>query len=249
MVGVQTIRKSSPKRRRTQDRRDSRKSTEMSSKISPKPCPAQTVEPRLPAMLSVVFPSPSEVCKLPAEVQGGFVERTAKFCEKAIYCIDAGVAQVSTSGRRESDTASAASVRIAAVEDAVLADMVRFREVPVAREFVEMTLWRRLRNANEQAVASVKEACVEISAPCDDDASIECSDTEKNVRIPRSFASFKQVHMRTMTENYATDLERLRSIEAMDGEKVHFLVRCLEAGADLAASLSTSDWSNCIREM
>jgi Ribosome-assembly protein 3 len=245
MVGVQTIRKSSPKRLRAQGTRDSRKST---SKMSPQPHSAQTAEPCLRAMLGAVFPSPSEVCKLPTEVQEGFVERAAKLCEKAIYCIDAGVAQLSTSGRRESGTASAASGRIAAVEDAVLADMVRFREVPVAREFVGMTLWRRLRNANEQAVVSVREACAEIIAHCENDASIKRSDTE-NVRIPRSFASFKQAHMRTMTENFAADLERLRSIEAMDGEKVQFLVRCLEAGADLAASLSTSDWSNCIREL
>jgi Ribosome-assembly protein 3 len=245
MVGVQTIRKSSPKRLRAQGTRDSRKSTENSSKMSPQPHSAQTAEPCLRAMLGAVFPSPSEVCKLPTEVQEGFVERAAKLCEKAIYCIDAGVAQLSTSGRRE---IGAASGRIAAVEDAVLADMVRFREVPVAREFVEMTLWRRLRNANEQAVVSVREACAEISAQCENDATIKRSDTE-NVRIPRSFASFKQAHMRTMTENFAADLERLRSIEAMDGEKVQFLVRCLEAGADLAASLSTSDWSNCIREL
>jgi hypothetical protein len=46
------------------------------------------------------------------------------------------------------------------------------------------------------------------------------------------------MYMRNITERYADDLETLRASENLDGERVQFLMQCLESGADLFASLS-----------
>jgi hypothetical protein len=189
-----------------------------------------------PILFDAILPSPLHVSRLREEAQAKFVKRLGMFCEKAIYCIDAGVGALIAN--RHHATPSA---KVSSVEDAILADMVRLREVPVAREFVDMTLWRRLRKANESAIAAVADSCFGSSGEAAESAkvtSMQRPTSNKTAHAPRSFASYKQLHMRNITERYADDLELLRSSEVMDGERVQFLLQCLDAGAELASSLS-----------
>jgi hypothetical protein len=189
-----------------------------------------------PILFDAILPSPLHVSRLREEAQAKFVKRLGMSCEKAIYCIDAGVGALIAN--RHHATGSA---KVSSVEDAILADMVRLREVPVAREFVDMTLWRRLRKANESAIAAVADACFGNSGEAAESAKVTSTrspTSNKTAHAPRSFASYKQLHMRNITERYADDLELLRSSEVMDGERVQFLLQCLDAGAELASALS-----------
>jgi Ribosome-assembly protein 3 len=178
----------------------------------------------LPSLAATALPSPSEVRALPLAAQTEFINRAAQLCEKAVHTVDDGVAALNA-GSGISPIAAAGN----SVEDAVLADMVRLRGVPMAREFVEMTLWRRLRNANTKVLAAVDAISGGDEGPI--------AAVGDGARTIKASASFKQMYMQDITKRYAKDLEALRASEDLDGERVQFLMQCLQSGADLFAGL------------
>jgi hypothetical protein len=194
---------------------------------------ARAESPPLPAAVSALLPDPEVVQQLPPAVQDAFTSKVADFCERTIRAIDGGVAALAPPSRAVDDGGAAGKAR--AVEDAVLADMARLRGVPLAREFVDMTLWRRLRNANNRVVATVEAAC-DAAGP-GSAAAIAGGSASEGTRMQGRGLSFRQVHMETLTERFADDLSKLHEGEKMTGERVQFLLRCLEEGADLFAGL------------
>lgn len=213
----------------------------------------------LPGVAATLLLTPSQIRGLNVEAQFSFVSKTADLCERAIRAIDAGVAGLSA-GLNEAKTSEAnftrsavasevhehhvdeneiyasISSQITRVEDAVLADMVKLRGQPMAREFVEMTLWRRVRNINAKVLAEIEAECSQFGGKTGfvvNESHLVGDDAPR-----KSFApSLKDVYMENLTESFAEDLERLRVEERMDGDRVNFLLRCLEEGADLFASL------------
>ena len=113
---------------------------------------------------------------------------------------------------------------VASVEDTVLGDMARLRDQSGAREFVECTLWRRIRALNSKVFSS--------SGGDTEDPGV--SSSEK-----LTFETLSHAHLTTLTERFAKDLETLHEKESMDTDKVARLLKCLAEGADLFAAYRT----------
>jgi Ribosome-assembly protein 3 len=190
----------------------------------------------LPAAVSVVLPSQSAVQCMSADEQDAFVTRAAELCESSIRLIDAGMS--SLTARRANNDGNAAATTASRLEDTVLADMARLRDAPVAREFTDSTIWRRLRGLSDKAVAAVDAACADAVGG---DAGGKTGGGADSVSRENGAASFKQMHLQTMTGQFADELAKLHEVEKMDGQRVQYLLRCLEEGANLFAGIVPTD--------
>lgn len=215
-------------------------------------------EKDFPGVSGCEFPLPDQVRSLEEEAQSRFVSRAAGMCEKAIHAIDACTAalniEYAKSAPRAVERSSAqpddilesvldekeipdsVSRQIATVEDAVLADMVKLRNVPIAREYVEITLWRRMHSVNAKVIAEVDRLCTH-SKMSDEMRSEEPEGADGSFPRRAFTPSLKDLYMNNLTDKFAEDLEKLRVEEDMDGERVQFLLRCLEEGADIFATV------------
>lgn len=190
--------------------------------------------PFFPAAASAELPPRAALQSLPAEFQDAFVSKAAALCEKSLHLIGAGTAALGT--RQPSDDPGAGPSSTATwLEDTVLADMARLRSVPVARAFVDCTLWRRLRSASDRVRASVDAAC---EADGKGEPTYQAEVEGEGGSRKGSSLSFKQMHMQSITSHFADDLAKLHEVEQMDGKRVQYLLRCLEEGANLFADVA-----------
>lgn len=216
------------------EKKRKRSSGEKESKKKKKEKRPRAETPCFPAAACAELPPRAAVQSLPVEFQDSFVSKAAALCEKSLRLMDVGTAALGTR-QQKGDAGDAPTSTVTWLEDTVLADMVRLRGAPVAREFVDCTLWRRLRSASDKARASVDAACkADGRREATGDAEVEAEGGPRN----GSSLSFKQMHMQSMTDRFADDLTKLHEIEQMDGKRVQYLLRCLEEGANLFADLA-----------
>lgn len=173
-----------------------------------------------PAAACAPLPQPDVVRKADAATQDIFVNKAAALCERIVVSMDSGIATLSPAPGPVGDERGTS----AGIEDTILADMARLRGVPVAREYVDISLWRWMRSANGRVLAAIDAACAI-------EGSTAAGPTlDGTVSRP---VSFKEMHLERMTNDFSRDLAKLHEVEEMDGKQVQFLLRCLEEGADL----------------
>lgn len=192
----------------------------------------------VPVAVCSKLPSKEVIQKLPEVTQDAFLTATGGFCERAIRCVHSGVCSLAPSDDTRVDGGGAGAQKAAAVEDIVLADMARLRGVPLAREYTDITLWRRLRNTNARVIAAVEGACEGV----DETGRVSETVTENEGQTGKASSggggvSFRKARMQTLTERFADDLGKLHETEQMGSERVKFLLRCLEEGVDVFAGL------------
>lgn len=176
---------------------------------------------------------PEQVKALDEESQGKVIRATAGLCERLMYLIHD---TITTANRwTKSDTKDDGT----AMEESVVNDMMRLKKVPLAKQYVEMTLWRRIAQLNRDLLLAASrlgfgKGFADNSARghgkqglllhCENDPDAE-------------FVSYREAHMKTIVEQYSESLEKMREAESMDADRVQFLLRCLDSGASLFGNL------------
>lgn len=201
----------------------------------PKDATDQQEELSLPACARTYFPNAEQLRHLEPSVQDEVVNCAASLTETMARTMH-GTLQVLSRDRCSSTGRPEVPVETKSVEDVLLADMVRLKGAPTAREFVDATIWRRIKDLNkdiEQLVASFEsKSSKRIGVN-------PSSEVEKSSRGPSKRDAFvlslKQKHMRHMAKAFEKDMDELRKSEDMDAEGVQFLLQCFEAGAEVYA--------------
>lgn len=123
------------------------------------------------------------------------------------------------------------------IEEALTRDMARFRTFPVAKQYVSMTLWRRIRQMTRDHLhASSKIGFGKGYAEPgmgEDQGLLLHREGDPDAE----FVSYKEAYMKDFVERHQQSLDTLREREQMDETRVRFLLRCLDAGSSLAANL------------
>eukprot|EP00177_Eucheuma_denticulatum_P002890 GFKZ01005196.1.p1 GENE.GFKZ01005196.1~~GFKZ01005196.1.p1 ORF type:complete len:503 (+),score=101.45 GFKZ01005196.1:143-1651(+) len=127
------------------------------------------------------------------------------------------------------------------IEEALTRDMARFSMFPIARQYVSMTLWRRIQQmTRDHLLASSK---IGFGKGYADPGKGE----DHGLLLHREgdpdaeFVSYKEAYMKDLVEQHQENLDTLREREQMDETRVRFLLRCLDAGSSLAANLRCLD--------
>lgn len=212
-----------------------KKKSKRARSVTPEPPPA----PLLPAAVTTELPSKDSVQNISPAAQDAFITTTGGFCERAVRCVHSGVRSLAPGDAVPVvDGAGSGVQKAAAVEDIVLADMARLRSVPLARQFTDITLWRRLRSANNRVISAVEGACDAVDGGAKNGGK-GAGTKEQEARAPGEAGrvSFRKARMESLTERFAGELGKLHESEKMGSERVKFLLRCLEEGADIFAGL------------
>lgn len=125
-------------------------------------------------------------------------------------------------------------------QNQVTDDMIRLRHLPIARQCVEMTLWHHVARFNTDCASRVKSIGYGAAIPKKETAKPGLMNHDEDVN-GEVFNSFKNRYMNNILDTYQEDLEKIRQNEGLDEEHVHFLRRCLDAGADLFAHIKAWD--------
>lgn len=178
------------------------------------------------------FPSKEDVKSMSGEDQHKFFKSLGSSCEKLLRLIDE--VEMETSLWRDSapeprDAEEAAM----ALEDTLLSDMARLKNAPIARQFTELSLWKRVKKFNEKQLAHI-ESLYKLDGAGGSDGG-EKADAAAEDKKTRDFVSFKQAHMSHMTSQYEKDLEAIRKAETLDVAGVETLLRLLDVSTDLYA--------------
>lgn len=176
-------------------------------------------------LAALELPSGLKVQSMAKEEQHKYFESVTSLCENLIQLID-------ETARTFSTTAEEASA-----EEQLLSDMVRLKNVPLARRYVDMALWRRVKSYSRERIqiaadlgygtgkrASKSSGLLLVHSPGD---------------IDPNFLSYRDVYLKTFVKRYEDDLNKIRESESLDAEQATFLMRCLESGADLFGNLKS----------
>lgn len=126
------------------------------------------------------------------------------------------------------------------LNEQLMADMVKLKRLPLARRYVEMTLWQRVTQFNEECLSKIESLAFGAGE-------IESSEKRPGILLHRSdskdvkFNSFRDKYMKNLLDDHEEDLEKLRLTEGMDEEQVASLRRCLESSAALFANVKCLD--------
>lgn len=179
-------------------------------------------------MSSLSLPPLADLEGMDAEAQHKYLKRVAKQCEKVITLIDDSL----TKFERKEGALS--------IEEQITTDMARLKKLPLAKQYREMTLWRRVRQFNEGRLADAKRVgygagVVEVG---NDNGLLLHQKGDKDEK----FVSYRDVYLKNVVDRYQNDLNKIREKEGLDEEQTTFLISCLEASADIYANLQ------CIEE-
>lgn len=127
------------------------------------------------------------------------------------------------------------------MEEQLTSDMVRLRRLPLAKQYVEMTMWRDVRIFSRDRLAAAEALAYGRG---------KGKQAEGQLLMHRSgdsdlkFVSYRDAHMKGIVSRFRSDLEKIRQMEALDKNQASFLLSCLESGADLYGNLKCLDDSN-----
>lgn len=180
---------------------------------------------------AVQLPTAATVRAMPVEHRHAYITQVTTQCERVLGTIHDAL---STNEKRAS-----ADV-LPSLDEQLLADMVRLKHLPLARRYVEITLWKRVAQFNSDSLAQVQ-ACAygagNAQAEKNRDGFLLHQSDSKDVQ----FNSFRDVYLKNLLENHEDDLEKIRLEEGMDIEQVSFLRKCLQSSADLFANVKCWD--------
>lgn len=176
---------------------------------------------------------PQALRSLDSKTQVSMVGASADFCERIMYLIHD---TVSTAKKWMNPNADDDAVDL---EESVVSDMVRLKKVPLAKQYVEMTLWRRVAELNRDHLLAASQLGFgkgfskgDLQPPTSQGLLLHREDDPD-----AKFVSYRQAYMKNVVEQYSESLEKMREEESMDAYRVQFLLRCLDAGASLFGNL------------
>lgn len=183
---------------------------------------------------AVPFPSREHVHALDDAERHKFIKTSASFCERLVHVMHKLIVSANQWMKieRKDD--------FIAIEEALTNDMARLKKLPLARQYVEMTLWRRILQLNQdhlQAASKIGfgKGLVHSGGPHQGLVLHLRDDPDA------AFVSYREAHMSNLVERFQDSLEKMRNIEKMDSGQAHFLLRCLDAGSNLFANLKCLD--------
>lgn len=183
-----------------------------------------------PLVSGLSLPMREDVKSMSGKDQHKFFTALGSSCEKLLRLIDEVETETSLWRDAAPDMRDSEEAAMA-LEDTLVADMARLKNAPIARQFTEMSLWKRLKKFNEKQLAHI--ATLQKLDGDDDDA--KKKEAPPDGERKREFVSFKQAHMKHMTSTYEKDLEEIRNAESLDVVGVETLLRCLDVSTDLYA--------------
>ncbi|PXF46307.1 hypothetical protein BWQ96_03963 [Gracilariopsis chorda] len=176
-------------------------------------------------MSALDLPSGSVIQSMPPEAQHGYFESVTGVCEKLIQLIDETVRTFS----KTSEEVSA--------EEQLISDMVRLKNVPMARRYVDMTLWRRVKSYSRERLRTARDLGYGSGNRASRDSGALLVHSQGD--IDPDFLSYRDAYLKTVIHRYEDDLNKIRESERLDAEQATFLMRCLESGADLFGNLKS----------
>lgn len=163
-----------------------------------------------------------EVKEMKTESQNSYINKVAEQSESLLRLVDEAMRVVSNTKEEVS------------IEEQLIADMMKLKNLPLARRYVEMTLWRRVKLFSQERVKIVEQLGYGSGERKGEGEGIllhPAGDLNPN------FVSYRDAYLRTIMDRYQNDLEKIRESESLDVENTRFLLRCMESGADLFGNL------------
>lgn len=183
---------------------------------------------------AIPLPSRAHVRALDDVERHKFIKTSASFCERLVYMMHNIIVSANQwmKVERKDD--------FIAIEDALTNDMARLKKIPLARQYVEMTLWRRILQLNRDHLQAASKVGF--------GKGIARSEMPQQGLVlhlrddpDAEFVSYKEAHMTNLVDRFHESLEKMRNIENMDSGQAQFLLRCLDAGSNLFGNLKCLD--------
>ncbi|KAI0559159.1 hypothetical protein FGB62_166g055 [Gracilaria domingensis] len=172
-------------------------------------------------LTSLKLPLRKEVSSLPQEGQHKYIQGVTEVCEKLIQLLDETVLAFS----KNEDGLG--------VEEQLMSDMARLKNIPIARRYVEMTLWRRVKLFSRERLEAAEELGYGNGKKEKGDGFL----LHPSGGVDPNFVSYRDAYLKTVIERYQDELDKIRVRESLDAERVESLLQCLQSGADLFANL------------
>lgn len=177
------------------------------------------------------LPNSEQVKMLNATDQQITISTRAALCERIMDLLhDTIVAGNQWTKSESKDDATA-------MEEALTNDLIRLKMVPLAKQYVEMTLWKRVERLTREQLRAASKLGFGKGSAVKGTMSSQGSLLHRDDDPDAEFVSYREAYMKTVVDRYRDDLEKMRLAEDMDVERVQFLLRCLDSGASLFANL------------
>lgn len=183
---------------------------------------------------AIPFPSREHVYALGDAERHKFIKTSASFCGRLVQIMHKLIVSANQwmKVERKDD--------FTAIEEALTSDMARLKKLPLARQYVEMTLWRRILQLNQDHLQAASKIGfgkgLVHSGGLHQGLVLHLRDDPD-----AEFVSYREAHMSNLVERFHESLEKMRNIEKMDSGQAHFLLRCLDAGSNLFGNLKCLD--------
>lgn len=226
--------KDAGKVRTSKTKRIKKKEKDMQSMMKPSESPTQglyddgdKMEPYFHGATCLRLPSGDFVRAQSIPEQHNYLKKVSAQSEKLISLIHDSL----TAMKKTEDDVD--------IEEQLASDMIRMKRVPLAKRYVEMTLWRRVRLFNEEGLSAAQSVGYGGGHIEDDVSSKMLLHSARN--SDARFVSYRDAYLKGVVERFQDDLEKIREREALDAGQVSSLLRSLEAGADLFSTLKCVD--------
>lgn len=165
-------------------------------------------------------------------------------CQSIVTCLHNMLTVVEKSDNLKQGSGS----QDVSVEEELTSDLARLKHTPLAKRYVEMTLWKRISKFQDDSMTLVRDlnygeldhvnpkANIRPGNEGSDGPSIREADS-----TDLKFNSFRDKYLKHVLEHHEEDLERIRVNEAMDEDHVKFLRHWLDTSAALYANVKCWD--------
>lgn len=183
-------------------------------------------------LTALELPSSKVVQQMDSHQQHEHITSLGKDCEKIISllldCLTSGNNQ---DGETENNTTT---------HEQMIADMARLKRVSLAKQYVEMTLWRRIKQSNRKHLAMLEKLGYGLGMN-QQHSSGNIAPTNDGAQNDPELLSYKDKFLKGVLNNHSEELDKVREKESLDADDVAYMVTCLEAGSDLYANLTRLD--------
>lgn len=184
-------------------------------------------------------PTRQELKSMASDQQLACFQQLGESCERILRLIDdtqtiCGLWREKKKSARDTEDASAV------LEDAIVADMAKLKGVPVARRYVEMMSWKRLKRFTDSELAYIEKLEIGEKHRTRPNGDVSAANNGVMESQSEEFVSAKKAHLKQLTSDYAEDLEKIRGAESLDVVGVQTLLKCLDETAQLYATVVTS---------
>lgn len=121
------------------------------------------------------------------------------------------------------------------VEQQLTADMVRLKKIPLAKQYAEMTLWRRTKLFSRARLETARKlAYGKGESKLGEDNGLLLHQTGDP---DPKFVSYRQAYLNGVIDRYKDSFENMRKNESLDARQTEYLAHCLGMTADLFSNI------------